>query len=184
MRRAAAAVVAVLALGGAGAAAGVSPAHTPKKHAKKVKHCKRHGHRHCGKAHSQPHNTPTQETTSSASTTPAPKPPVSGQPQPSPAPPPALGHLQVVAREYSVTPSRLTLTAGSVAVELDNFGQDPHDLRVERTDDPSSGFDFTLAKPGSVSSKKLQLAPGKWKLYCTLPGHDQAGMHAFVTVTG
>jgi plastocyanin len=104
-------------------------------------------------------------------------------PKPKPKPKP-LGHLQVIAREFSVTPSRLTLAAGRVAVELDNFGQDPHDLRVERANDPSTGFDFTLTKPRTRSTQKLDLGPGTWKLYCTLPGHEALGMHALVTVTG
>jgi hypothetical protein len=70
-----------------------------------------------------------------------------------------------------------------VAVELDNMGEDPHDLRVERADRTGAAFDFDVAKPSTVASRKLDLAAGKWKLYCTLPGHDEAGMHAFVTVT-
>ena len=114
-----------------------------------------------------------------------PTPPVTPPPAPGgpPSPPPKpLGHLQVRAREFSLTLSRTTLGAGRVAVELDNLGQDPHDLRVERTDDPGTGFDFALAKSGTRSTKQLDLGPGTWKLYCTLPGHDQAGMHAQVTV--
>ena len=87
-------------------------------------------------------------------------------------------------REFSVTPSRTALAGGVVAVELVNRGQDPHNLRVERAGDPGTGFDFALAQPGTVTSQKLQLGPGTWKLYCTLPGHEQAGMRTLVTVTG
>ena len=105
-------------------------------------------------------------------------------PSTTPDPPKQLAHVQVVAREFTVTPSRKTVAAGRVVVELDNFGQDPHDLRVERQDDASTGFNFTLAKPGTVSSRKLDLGPGTWKLYCTLPGHDAMGMHAMNTVAG
>ena len=75
------------------------------------------------------------------------------------------------------------MAAGPVSVELDNFGQDPHDLRVERVDTPATGFSFTLAKPRTVSSQKLDLAPGEWKLYCTLPGHEALGMSARITVS-
>jgi uncharacterized cupredoxin-like copper-binding protein len=35
-----------------------------------------------------------------------------------------------------------------------------------------------------VSSRKLVLAPGEWKLYCTLDGHAAAGMSTTVTVSG
>jgi hypothetical protein len=110
-----------------------------------------------------------------------PKPPV--KPPPPPPPPKPLARLQVIAREYSLTLSRTAVAAGTVSVELDNFGQDPHDLRVERTDSPSTGFAFTLAKPRTVSSQKLDLQPGDWKLYCTLPGHEALGMSARITVT-
>jgi plastocyanin len=113
-----------------------------------------------------------------------PKPPRVPVPTPPPPKPRPLAHLQVVAREWSVTPSRLTLPAGRVAVELDNFGQDPHNLRVERVGDPATGFTFTLTRPRTQSTQKLDLGPGTWKLYCTLPGHEELGMRAFVTVTG
>jgi hypothetical protein len=106
-------------------------------------------------------------------------------PTPTPAPTPKpLGRIQVIAREFSLTLSRRTVAAGPVAIELDNYGQDPHDLRVERGDDALTGFSFTLAKPHAVSSRKLELSPGEWKLYCTLPGHEALGMSARVTVSG
>jgi hypothetical protein len=113
-------------------------------------------------------------------TTPTTKPP-SGQSAP---PPPPLGHLQVRAREFSLTLSRTTLAAGRVAIELANVGQDPHDLRVERVDDPGTGFDFALTKSGARSTERLDLGAGAWKLYCTLPGHEEAGMHAHIAVAG
>jgi hypothetical protein len=126
----------------------------------------------------------TQPTRKPPGKPPVPKPP-SKPPIPTPpSPPKPLARIQVVAREFSLTLSRRALAAGPVGIELDNFGQDPHDLRVERADAPSTGFSFTLAKPGTVSSKKLELAAGEWKLYCTLPGHEALGMSARVTVSG
>ena len=104
-------------------------------------------------------------------------------PAPNPGPRP-LARVQAVTREWSITLSRRTLPAGQVSVELANMGEDPHDLRVERADAPATGFSFTLARPRSVSSKKVDLAPGEWKLYCTLDGHAAAGMRTTVTVTG
>jgi uncharacterized cupredoxin-like copper-binding protein len=71
-----------------------------------------------------------------------------------------------------------------VAIELNNHGEDPHDLRVERADSALSGFDFTLTKPGAITTRKLDLGPGTWKLYCTLDGHAALGMSATFTVSG
>ena len=46
--------------------------------------------------------------------------------------PAAPARVQVVAREYSFSLSRLRVHAGTAVIELANFGQDPHDLRVQR----------------------------------------------------
>lgn len=110
--------------------------------------------------------------------TPPVRPPVT-PPKPRP-----LARVQAVTREFSITLSRRTLPAGMVSVELANMGEDPHDLRVERADAPTAGFSFTLAKPGSIASRRFELAPGEWKLYCTLEGHAAAGMSTTVTVSG
>ena len=112
------------------------------------------------------------------------RPPVKLPPPVEPPAPKPLGRMQVVAREFTLTLSRTSVAAGTVSIELDNRGQDPHDLRVQRADDPLAGFNFTLTKPGTFSSQKLELGPGTWKLYCTLEGHAALGMSATVTVTG
>src|SRR5204862_7577632 len=51
---------------------------------------------------------------------------------PSTPPPPA--RLGVTAREWSLVLSRQTLTAGRAIVELQNFGEDAHNLRIARVD--------------------------------------------------
>jgi hypothetical protein len=107
------------------------------------------------------------------------QPPEPPEPQPKP-----LARMQVVAREFSLALSRQALPAGRAAIELVNQGQDPHDLRVERADAPSTGFSFALARPHAVASQKLDLTAGEWKLYCTLPGHEALGMSARITVAG
>jgi hypothetical protein len=112
-----------------------------------------------------------------------PTPPVDPAPDPTPKPRP-LARMQALTREFTITLSRRTLPAGQVSIELANMGQDPHDLRVERADAPATGFSFSLARPGTRSSRKLELAPGEWKLYCTLEGHAAMGMSTTVTVTG
>ena len=47
-------------------------------------------------------------------------------------PPPPPARVQVVAREYSFALSRPSMKAGTAIVELANFGEDPHDLRLQR----------------------------------------------------
>ena len=36
--------------------------------------------------------------------------------------------------------------------------------------------------PGGLGEWRGRLTRGRWKLYCTLPGHAKLGMHAIITV--
>ena len=112
-----------------------------------------------------------------APVTPPTKPPVDPPVVPKP-----LARVQVLAREFNLTLSRTTVAAGPVAVELNNRGEDPHDLRLERAGHPSDAFAFPLTGPESVSTLKFDMRPGTWKLYCTLEGHEALGMSATLTV--
>jgi uncharacterized cupredoxin-like copper-binding protein len=94
--------------------------------------------------------------------------------------------LLVYAQEWSLQPSRATLPAGPVVVQLWNRGQDAHDLRVRRMSasgamvGPVQGVRKTL--PGRVSTGNWTLAPGRYMLFCSMPGHMAAGMHVIITL--
>ena len=112
--------------------------------------------------------------------------PISQYPNIPTAPPtttPPATRLGVVAREYSLTLSKMTVGSGDATIQLQNFGEDPHNLRVERVDASGTSTDFPLTQPHTQQSETVTLGPGTYKLYCTLPGHDAAGMHATLTVT-
>ena len=94
--------------------------------------------------------------------------------------------LLVYAQEWSLQPSRATLPAGPVVVQLWNRGQDVHDLRVQRMTAAGrmvgriQGVKKTL--PGRVSSARWTLTPGHYMLFCSMPGHMAAGMHVMIAV--
>jgi plastocyanin len=74
-----------------------------------------------------------------------------------------------------------------VIVEFANEGEDPHNLQLapvmgpaDAAAAPQSGFP-TLPS-GKLATQTLTLTPGTWRLWCSLPGHDAAGMHATLTV--
>jgi hypothetical protein len=93
--------------------------------------------------------------------------------------PPA--RLLVTAKEWSLVMSRQSLRAGSARIELYNGGQDGHDLHLRRV-----GGHRTLAigetRPGRVADLSAVLRPGRWRLWCSLPGHAKAGMRATLVV--
>ena len=116
---------------------------------------------------------------------PEPDPPVVAPDDPGTTPPPEpapLGRLGVRAEEFKLTLSRTSLAAGDALVELQNFGEDPHDLRIA----PSGGGPFAASfpeiDPGTRYKAQVTLAPGSYKLYCSLPGHEAMGMRAALTV--
>ena len=94
--------------------------------------------------------------------------------------PPA--RLGVTAREWSLVLSRQTIAAGPAIVQLQNFGEDAHNLRVERVDGTGTPLSVPLAEAGEQQSAPGTLTPGTYKVYCALPGHDAMGMHATLEV--
>jgi hypothetical protein len=101
---------------------------------------------------------------------------------------PAPAHLLVYAQEWSLWPSRTSVPAGKVIVQLWNRGQDAHDLRIRRLDARGqmigpvlAGVRITLS--GRVSQATWHLRAGRYELYCSMPGHLQMGMHARLTAT-
>ena len=99
-----------------------------------------------------------------------------------PAASPSLGRVQVVEKEYTLTLSRLSVPAGRVIIEVVNFGQDPHDLVVLRNAKGAKPYHVSLVQPGGHEELDVRLAPGRYQLFCSLPGHRGLGMHATLTV--
>ena len=96
-----------------------------------------------------------------------------------PAPPPA--RVQVVEREFSLTLSRQRIKAGTAIVELANFGEDAHDLRLQRVGG-TKVYGWPVAEPGAVEDRTLRLAPGRYRLWCSIANHRARGMAAILTV--
>ncbi len=115
---------------------------------------------------------------------------------PPPAPPPSGCGTAVGAREgeWYVTLTRATACAGQVTIEAQNYGEDPHDLRIQRENGPELASWPVLGPggPGGVLAKKVTLTTGRYTLYCTLLGgtppgtpgesHAAAGMTATLTI--
>jgi plastocyanin len=95
---------------------------------------------------------------------------------------PAPVRMQVVAHEYSFTLSRLKVQSGPALIELDNMGQDPHDLRVQRVG-ARHVAGLGVIKPGSRATLALNLPPGRYSFWCSVANHRALGMQATVLVT-
>lgn len=97
-------------------------------------------------------------------------------------------NLMIDAQEYSLWPSRSSVPAGTIYVELWNRGQDMHDTWVRRLNAAGKMVGPVLGKvpvtrPGHISQATWHLRPGHYELFCSMPGHLALGMHAKLTVT-
>ena len=94
---------------------------------------------------------------------------------------PGPTRVQVVAREFYFQLSRYTVTAGPAVIELVNFGQDAHDLRLERKGG-TRAYGTRQVQPGGHFDLTVRLLPGTYELWCSVANHRRLGMEAVLKV--
>jgi uncharacterized cupredoxin-like copper-binding protein len=97
----------------------------------------------------------------------------------------APARLLVYAQEWSLWPSRPSVKAGELIVQLWNRGQDAHDLRIRRLRHGAMvgrTQGDAVTQSGKVSQAAWHLGPGTYELYCSMPNHLKRGMHTRITV--
>jgi uncharacterized cupredoxin-like copper-binding protein len=78
------------------------------------------------------------------------------------------------------TQSTLSAKAGSVSISFSNSSPLAHNLTVASASGSELGHTATFT--GGTRVLALNLKPGTYKFYCTVPGHRQAGMEGTLTV--
>jgi plastocyanin len=73
-----------------------------------------------------------------------------------------------------------TAKAGKVTVDFTNPQPLPHDVAIENAEGEVIGQTETTAE-GSDSTE-VELEPGTYSFFCTVPGHRDAGMEGTLTV--
>ncbi len=89
--------------------------------------------------------------------------------------------VQVVAQEFDFSLSRRTIKAGPATVQLANFGEDAHDLRLKRVGG-SKTLALATVQPGETADLRAKLAAGRYVLWCSIADHRQLGMEAQLLV--
>jgi hypothetical protein len=93
----------------------------------------------------------------------------------------APARLGVTATEFRFSLSRTTLRRGAVVIQLGNFGQDVHDLRLRRIGS-TRVYGVPETKPGARRELALRLQPGRYRLWCSVADHRARGMWATLRV--
>ena len=85
--------------------------------------------------------------------------------------------LKLDGAEMRFIPDRIAVAAGDIPVVFRNVGLVRHDLRVE-------GRPALLAEvaTGQTATATWRLPAGWYRIYCSLPGHRQAGMEGILEV--
>ena len=92
-----------------------------------------------------------------------------------------LSRVQVVALEFHYRLSRVRIPAGPARIELVNFGQDEHDLRLRRVGG-TAVYQLPKVLPGERRILTVRLKPGLYRLSCTVADHAARGMRAQLRV--
>jgi uncharacterized cupredoxin-like copper-binding protein len=82
--------------------------------------------------------------------------------------------------ELAYTTTSATAKAGEVTVDFKNPQSLEHDVAIESASGEVVG-QTELVGEGSTSAV-VNLKPGKYKFFCTVPGHREAGMEGTLTV--
>ena len=88
--------------------------------------------------------------------------------------------IEVVGTEFKFELPRAELAPGTYAFELHNEGETPHDLVVEG--ESADDHRTPVIGPGKTARVTVALEPGEYKVYCSVPGHEEAGMRVELTV--
>lgn len=89
-----------------------------------------------------------------------------------PAPSPGADEIRVAAREFSFSPSEVSVASGrTVNVTLVNEGDLQHDITI-----PALGFHLAAAPGVTVSGALTVAGSGKFEFFCSIPGHRDSGM--------
>jgi plastocyanin len=74
----------------------------------------------------------------------------------------------------------LSAKAGKVSVDFTNSSSLPHNVTIESSSGEKVGATPTFS--GGSKSLSVNLKPGTYKFFCSVPGHRQAGMEGTLTV--
>jgi cytochrome c oxidase subunit 2 len=97
---------------------------------------------------------------------------------PAPAQGAAIG-LMVPGNQLAFDKKALTAQAGKVVLSLKNDSPIPHNIAIKGNGVNAKG---PIVTGGSRSTVTAELKAGTYTFYCSVPGHEQAGMHGTLTV--
>jgi uncharacterized cupredoxin-like copper-binding protein len=97
------------------------------------------------------------------------------------ASPPPPARLLAFASEFRLGTSRDRAPSGVLVAQLQNNGEDDHDLAV-RNPRGQIVARTKVVHPGELGQLRVRVRPGRYTLICTLADHEARGMRARLVV--
>jgi uncharacterized cupredoxin-like copper-binding protein len=85
--------------------------------------------------------------------------------------------VQVTETEFRIALKGYKAQGGKFTFVVKNAGKLPHDFAIR------GGPKTELIQPGATAQLTTTLKPGRYHLYCSVPGHEQAGMKVDITLS-
>jgi hypothetical protein len=85
--------------------------------------------------------------------------------------------LPPIPGEPSASTRALEASAGTITIELANESSIPHNVAIE-----GGGDEESPTVTGESTSLTVDLQPGTYTFYCSVPGHREGGMEGTLTV--
>jgi plastocyanin len=82
--------------------------------------------------------------------------------------------------ELKYNTTSLTAKAGKVSIDFTNMASLAHNVTIESSSGAQVGATPTFQ--GGSKTLSVDLKPGTYKFFCSVPGHRQAGMEGTLTV--
>lgn len=103
------------------------------------------------------------------------------------------GELRLEVTEYAVAPQVIKTSAGAIRIRVANRGRLTHNIAVQEEPEgegaqaqPRVLGSTPTAHPGESvrTARAIRLAPGRYRLACTIGNHDTLGEYGTLLVTG
>lgn len=94
----------------------------------------------------------------------------------------SASRLEVTQVEYRLELSQTVVRAGPVDLGEIDAGKQEHDLRLRPLSTSGATIYGKRLRPGTRWSGVVNLKPGVYKLWCSLPEHEKLGMHTTLRV--
>lgn len=93
----------------------------------------------------------------------------------------AAAVVKIAAREFLYVPKSLSAPSGETRFVVTNEGAIEHNFVIE-SESKSKVAEIAILEPGQTLEVRAVLRPGTYTIYCSLPGHRDAGMEAALHV--